>query len=74
MQGHREKRGWTIPEAVYPAFLATCDDREGRGETSGMGKLSSATIETTQVQIDDFFWPTPIQMLPLGGSICGRLT
>jgi len=34
MQGHRATRGWTIPEAVYPAFLATCDDREGSGGAS----------------------------------------
>ena len=28
------ERGWTIPEAVYPAFLAACDDREGRAGAS----------------------------------------
>ena len=43
MQGHRDARGWTIPEAVYPAFLATSDDREARGGGSGMGKPSSTS-------------------------------
>ena len=33
-----------------------------------------STLETTQRQMEGFFSPTPIQMLPPGGSICGRLT
>ena len=59
--------------------------RESKGDARPNGEPRSTrlelgdeetlkNLETTQGQMNGFFDSTPIQMPPLGGGICGRLT